>query len=604
MRTHAVGDAEFDDFAAGHGTPSGVAALRSAQVSRRLLLLRSMLGRVDSDHLAPARRLLDDVRERDSHASLTAMAAPHFGAWTVAAYRASRATGGAAPNEALDDLGKIAAAAAIRAGMSFTIDVPAIEGHVVLPGLGRATTGDGMVTIAGAPGRYRVGDTAIPRDPTVDTATWAGSRYLRSTADGCTLAVCLDDLDRYRDQHRLNASGRLSVADVGRWRRMLDGAWGVLVRHHRRYAEAIAAGLVTIVPLAAPEDGNTINATSLHAFGSVALSPPSDELALASSLLHEFQHAKLGGLLDVHRLYIDDGARRHYAPWRDDPRPLGGLLQGAYAFLGVTDFWRAQRHLQVGVKGRFAQFEFARWRDQVWRTLPILERSSRFTADGERFLYGMRSTLRGWLAEPVPDDILGLAADATEDHWTRWRLRNLRPDSDQSRLLAEAWLRGSPEPPLTVATRIVAGDVRARARSGRLDLAMLRVTDPDLFSGTCAQPSGAGGTAPVTAGGTVPVTAGDLAYAAGDFADAVHQYRTQVDADPYDRNGWAGLVMAARRLGGPDAPQWRVEPELTAAVYRAIREAGGHTADPVDLTKWLAGADALLGQVGGGSTTQ
>jgi hypothetical protein len=32
-----------------------------------------------------------------------------------------------------------------------------------------------------------------------------------------------------------------------------------------------------------------------------------------------------------------------YAPWRSGPRPLNGLLQGAYAFLGVSGFWRQQR---------------------------------------------------------------------------------------------------------------------------------------------------------------------------------------------------------------------------------------------------------------------
>jgi hypothetical protein len=38
----------------------------------------------------------------------------------------------------------------------------------------------------------------------------------------------------------------------------------------------------------------------------------------------------------------DDG-HRYYVPWRDDPRPISGLLQGAYAYLGVTGFWRTRR---------------------------------------------------------------------------------------------------------------------------------------------------------------------------------------------------------------------------------------------------------------------
>jgi hypothetical protein len=38
----------------------------------------------------------------------------------------------------------------------------------------------------------------------------------------------------------------------------------------------------------------------------------------------------------------DDG-QRYYAPWRADPRLASGLLQGTYAFLGVSGFWRCQR---------------------------------------------------------------------------------------------------------------------------------------------------------------------------------------------------------------------------------------------------------------------
>src|SRR5581483_603165 len=60
----------------------------------------------------------------------------------------------------------------------------------------------------------------------------------------------------------------------------------------------------------------------------------------AVTLAHELQHLKLGALLDIVTLALPDDGRRYYAPWRDDPRPLGGLLQGAYAYFGVSGFWR------------------------------------------------------------------------------------------------------------------------------------------------------------------------------------------------------------------------------------------------------------------------
>jgi len=62
-------------------------------------------------------------------------------------------------------------------------------------------------------------------------------------------------------------------------------------------------------------------------------------------MVHEFQHSKL------------------WAPWRTDPRPLGGLLQGVYAFLGVADTWRALAARPA--LGDLAMREFAEAREQV-----------------------------------------------------------------------------------------------------------------------------------------------------------------------------------------------------------------------------------------------
>ena len=38
---------------------------------------------------------------------------------------------------------------------------------------------------------------------------------------------------------------------------------------------------------------------------------------------------------------------RVYAPWRPEPRPVVGLLQGVYAHLGIARFWGAQWHVET-----------------------------------------------------------------------------------------------------------------------------------------------------------------------------------------------------------------------------------------------------------------
>jgi hypothetical protein len=126
---------------------------------------------------------------------------------------------------------------------------------------------------------------------------------------------------------------------------------------------------------------------------------------------------------------------------------------------------------------------------------------------------------------------------------------------------------------------------------------MLRMRDAQGFLGTCARPSELTRAAPAA-------TPADAAYALGDFASAAREYRTQVDTDPDNRYGWAGLALATRRLGDTAADLWRSRPELPYAVHRAVRRAGGSAPDPIALARWLAAGAVPVDQVGGGSTTQ
>lgn len=73
-------------------------------------------------------------------------------------------------------------------------------------------------------------------------------------------------------------------------------------------------------------------------------------MILALLLIQEFQHVKLGAVLDLYDLFDPADDRLLHAPWRDDPRPLEGLLQGTYAHLAVTDFWHARHEVVAGAE--------------------------------------------------------------------------------------------------------------------------------------------------------------------------------------------------------------------------------------------------------------
>ena len=142
-------------------------------------------------------------------------------------------------------------------------------------------------------------------------------------------------------------ASRLNSADAGRLDAALRQAWSLLEAHHPGLAAEIAAAVTVIVPLT-DNPGGQASASSMATFGAIAMSVPADQYTGAETLAHEMQHLKLSALLDIVTLTLPDDGQRFYAPWRPDPRPIGGLLQGAYAFLGVSGFWRRQRRLADG----------------------------------------------------------------------------------------------------------------------------------------------------------------------------------------------------------------------------------------------------------------
>lgn len=122
--------------------------------------------------------------------------------------------------------------------------------------------------------------------------------------------------------------------------------------------------------------------------------------ALALLMIHEFQHVKLGAVLDMTDLHDPHDTRLFEAPWREDPRPLEGLLQGTYAHVGVTDFWRVRRFTAPDAGEReHAEAEFALWFEHTLRATHVLAGSGSLTPLGLRFVEALRTTLEGWTSK-------------------------------------------------------------------------------------------------------------------------------------------------------------------------------------------------------------
>ena len=270
-------------------------------------------------------------------------------------------------------------------------------------------------------GKTSVGDVCLPPDPQTDGPGWRGlQRVHAASIGGRDFDVLIDDVDPFR----FPESERLVLVEhqpTSGWARVLTEGWEVLRAYHSRVAAEIAAAVTVITPVSGTS-GRSASASSPAVFGSVAMSRPLDAVSCAETLTHEVHHIKLGALLDFLPLTRPDDGRQYYAPWRDDPRPLGGLLQGAYAYLGVSGFWRRQR-AQAGYSQR-GDALYARWRAAAKLVVDIMLASDGLTGAGWEFVAGMKVTLDAWQQEHVNPDALARAERAARQHRSRWEAAN------------------------------------------------------------------------------------------------------------------------------------------------------------------------------------
>lgn len=430
---HHLSPTEYAALAGGHGGAGAVRSLGRGQLSKHLLLVK-FIGETWTGDPADRDRAMNVLIKAQAAAPDAVgdlLADPMVGAWAAWTARRVRGTIHAQTPLWVDSghLAAIAVAAAAHSGVDADLTLYVRDGRVAIPGLGcaliaepdftpvRVTARNGTVVVHGAGGTVRV-----PGNARSDGDSWQGMRLLTAQAHDHSININLDDLDPYRDGHHAPAAKRLSPEEVQQWGVVFAASWELLTRYVPRRADELAAGLRSVVPLARLDPRSARSATVRDAFGSFGLTLPSTAADFAVALVHEFQHSKLSGILDLMPLYDPAARELHYAPWRTDPRPIGGLLQGVYAFVGIADLWRALRDCPV--LAQRAEQEFASVREQVSHALVSLEDCDALNPAGRRFTAGMRAVVDPMLAEPLPAGVVELAQAALTRNRHAWHRRN------------------------------------------------------------------------------------------------------------------------------------------------------------------------------------
>ncbi|MGP3688436.1 aKG-HExxH-type peptide beta-hydroxylase [Streptomyces sp. IBSNAI002] len=379
----------------------GTRLVRDVRRSKRLVLLRAVLDAAPgaragetADHWA----LLEAAERHAPDAVRDVLHYPATGVWAEETLRRLHAPYGPPPD--LGHLGALAVAAALRARIAFTHTLRPQQGRLLLPTLG--------LLRPERPGPLALTERSWePEDPaTLPLHTLPGGR------------TALDDLDPYRAPGPARPSPvrparRLTPKGHKRWDTQWTGALTLLRRYDTARAEETVHLLRSVVPLAG--GSRSTGATLPAAAGSVlarAQAPP----ALAATLVHEVQHGKLTALADVLTLHTADRTPRYWAPWRADPRPLEGLLHGAYAHLALAGYW--QRAALYGARGAWAQH--ARIRAQVAAVLPVLRADEQLTSTGREFTAAMAAAERAMDELPPPGDQHTTARRAVDRERRAW----------------------------------------------------------------------------------------------------------------------------------------------------------------------------------------
>jgi uncharacterized protein len=440
--THVLSGRDFQALAAGFGDAAAVTQLIEAQRS----LVRALLGAVYQAataapevsaavkvRLLAAWSLLTTLDREQPKALGAILGHPYIRVWAMRCQEQLRPAStwpgdedqardprGLAAN--LGHLGAIAAAAAAAAGASATVRIPLMDGAVHLPTLGRLAVGPGQ---AASPGRADEAPSPPGEEPEATVAVTADMFSIRIgescwtmaltdlvSGEACAVApaeggrsadwqpvrrlsasgirVALDDTDPYRDCYQWRAGPRLTDAEFAQWQRQFQDAWHEIRREHAAYAPALAAALTTLTPLAAPQEDRDVSGAARYAFGAVAAPLPADPVTLALLLIHEFQHVKLGAVLDLYDLYEQADDRLFHASWGEGKRSLERLFHGAYSHLAVTDFWRARQDITAGPAAEEAGKRFVHWRDHTRDAIKTLASSGSLTPLGTWFVDEMR----------------------------------------------------------------------------------------------------------------------------------------------------------------------------------------------------------------------
>jgi HEXXH motif-containing protein len=212
-------------------------------------------------------------------------------------------------------------------------------------------------------------------------------------------------------------AGRRTLAWQAERVPVLERGLALVARHQPATLAALGRFLRSVAfnPMDEMGEQNFVSNSMLR--GAFALLEIQCPWVTASICIHEFHHNRffcveeIDGVLEADALGTWDDAI-YYSPWREEPRPLRGILHGLYVYVPEGRFWLAcARDPETPADGRrLARDRVVRTRLAMDLALAQLEGFGRFTPRGKELFGALAADARALSAElraAVPGDVPG-----------------------------------------------------------------------------------------------------------------------------------------------------------------------------------------------------
>jgi hypothetical protein len=187
----------------------------------------------------------------------------------------------------------------------------------------------------------------------------------------------------------------LTPTSTIKWLSSLEEAWFWIDSCSTLLASEIVMGVQSLVPV----HSHTIDVHRSQTFreipGLLILSWMSDTSVIVEALVHEYHHHKLNALLNLDPIIVEGSPEEiYYSPWRDDPRPLSGILQGIYVFQAVLEFGHKILKTDIPVlqEKRLQQRVYTA-KQQLQTALKVLKINAEFSLIGQGLIEAIEENI-------------------------------------------------------------------------------------------------------------------------------------------------------------------------------------------------------------------